>query len=250
MDTPQFKTAEYSAIKSAEACKLCQQPLGDKYFRVNGNVACERCATQANLETPTDSHSAFVRAVLYGVGGAILGLIIYATFTILTGIEIGYVSLAVGFIVGKAMNLGSRGFGGSRYQITAALLTYAAVSMAAVPIAIAVSAKEDSARHATTANTGSSSQTSNDATNPSGTAPAPPSNMNVGSALLSLALLGLASPFLDLAQDPFHGVIGIVILAVGIRIAWKMTAGSELAQVVGPFRNPAPAGAAPPASLG
>lgn len=249
MDTPQFQTAEYSATKAAESCKLCQQPLGETYFRVNGNVACERCATKAKLEAPTDSHSAFMKAVLYGIGGAIVGLIIYATFTIVTGIEIGYVSLAVGFIVGKAMNLGSSGFGGRRYQVTAALLTYAAVSMAAVPIAISVSAKQDSARHASAVSGGSSSTTDDSAANSAGTAPSPAPSVNIGSALLSLALLGLASPFLDLAQDPFHGLIGVVILAMGIRIAWKMTAGSELAQVVGPFRNPTPAATAPP-SLG
>src|SRR5437870_13852045 len=54
----------------------------------------------------------------------------------------------------------------------------------------------------------------------------------------SLALLGLASPFLEL-QDPIHGVIGLVILFVGIRIAWRMTAGSPI-EVLGPFVNNSP----------
>jgi hypothetical protein len=71
---------------------------------------------------------------LYGIGAAVAGLILYATFAIATGIVIGYVSLAVGWMVGKAILKGSGGVGGRRYRITAALLTYAAVSMAAVPI--------------------------------------------------------------------------------------------------------------------
>ena len=66
---------------------------------------------------PQDSHSAFVRGITFGVGGAILGLILYSGFGIVTGIEIGYLSLAVGFIVGKAIRMGSRGIGGRRYQI-------------------------------------------------------------------------------------------------------------------------------------
>ncbi len=63
-------------------------------------------------------------------------MILYATFAIATGIIIGYISLAVGWMIGKAIMKGSGGVGGRRYQITAAALTYCAVSMAAVPIGI------------------------------------------------------------------------------------------------------------------
>ena len=35
-------------------------------------------------------------------GGATIGLILYSAFGIITGLEVGYLSLAVGFIVGKA----------------------------------------------------------------------------------------------------------------------------------------------------
>jgi hypothetical protein len=48
-----------------------------------------------------------------------------------------------------------------------------------------------------------------------------------------LALAGLASPFLELA-DPLHGVIGLVILFVGIRIAWRITQGTQH-EILGPF---------------
>lgn len=44
----------------------------------------------------------------------------------------------------------------------------------------------------------------------------------------------LASSFLEL-QDPFHGIIGLVILMVGIRIAWKITVGSQNADIQGPY---------------
>ena len=81
----------------------------------------------------TDSHAAFTRALLYGIGAAVLGMILYAVFEIATGLIVGYVSLAVGWMVGTAMMKGSNGVGGRRYQVAAVLLTYAAVSMAAVP---------------------------------------------------------------------------------------------------------------------
>jgi hypothetical protein len=91
-------------------------------------MVCGRCADRIRRETPQDSHAAFVRAFLFGFGGFAIGLALYAGFVIATGISIGYISLAVGWIVGKAMMMGSGGVGGRRYQITAVLLTYAAVS--------------------------------------------------------------------------------------------------------------------------
>ena len=43
---------------------------------------------------------------------------------------------------------GSNGQGGRRYQITAALLTYAAVSMAAIPVWIHYAGEHKQAQHA------------------------------------------------------------------------------------------------------
>src|SRR5580698_11051435 len=129
--TPQFATAEYAG---GDVCKSCHQPISGSYYRINGSLACERCTTQLQAQLPKDNHAAFVRALMFGIGAGILGLIGYAAFSIITGIQIGYISLAVGWLVGKAMRTGSRGIGGRRYQIAAALFTYAAVSMAALPI--------------------------------------------------------------------------------------------------------------------
>jgi hypothetical protein len=63
--------------------------------------------------------------------------------------------------------------------------------------------------------------------------PGSKSDTNLGVALLGLAFIGLASPFLEL-QDPIHGIIGLVILFVGIRIAWQLTAGPKV-DILGPF---------------
>jgi hypothetical protein len=231
--TPQFGTAEYAGVPGTEHCSFCKQPIGRRYYRVNTAMACAACAERVQYESPKDSHTGFTRSLIFGLGGAALGLIIYAVFAITTGLVIGYVSLAVGYIVGKAIKMGSRGAGGRRYQIAAVVLTYAAVSMAAIPIYISIYAKQRGT-HQPAQVTQSNSNTEQPAEKPSAR------HGGMGYALLQIAFVGLASPFLDLAGDPFHGLIGLVILFVGLRIAWKITAGSEL-QILGPFENAVPA---------
>lgn|SRR5262249_55068332 len=133
---------------------------------------------------------AFPRALVLGLVGAAIGCALYAGFVILTNIEIGYMSLAVGFIVAKLMMVGSKGIGGRQYQITAALLTYCAVSLSFIPIFLYVTKL-------------------------------PLSVVPMG----KLLQLGLTAPFQELQTDTFRGLIGLVILFVGMNIAWKMTAG-------------------------
>jgi hypothetical protein len=202
---PQFATAEYVDQAGAATCKACGKALGTGHYRVNGIVTCSRCAERMKETLPKDSHAAFVRGITFGVGGAILGLVLYVTFALTTGLVIGFVSLAVGYIVGKAIVMGSKGQGGRRYQIAAVLLTYVAVSLSAVPIAIS-------------GHTGALT-------------------FDIATAA-KLALLGLASPFLDLS-DPTHGIIGLIILFVGIRIAWRMTVARSV-QIIGPLIESAP----------
>lgn len=249
--TPQFGTAEYQPKSGSETCKSCQQPLTGRYYRINGSQACEACTEKLKGQLPRDSHSAFVRGLVFGVGGAIIGLALYAAFGIFTGLVIGYVSLAVGWIVGKAIKLGSSGIGGRRYQIVAALLTYAAVSMAAIPMGISEIIKDKKTASPQQAQPAS---VDSPAAEPSATVvsdDAAPSSrtakpqINWATALGALALVGLASPFLAL-QDPLHGAIGLVILFVGIRIAWQLTAGPKV-EVLGPFTVGA---ASPPPPIG
>jgi hypothetical protein len=241
---PQFRTAEYAGEVGSDRCKFCNQALTGSYFRVNRSMACGACVEQVKLKIPKDNHAAFMRGLLFGAGGAIVGLILYAAVGIITGWMIGYVALAVGWIVGKAMMAGSGGIGGRRYQLAAVALTYAAVSMAAIPIGVAQMSKahkaapteqSQSMRNSEDRSSGSVTVT------PDQTPTAPKRAPNLGAALLGLAIVGLASPFIELA-DPFHGLIGLVILFVGMQFAWKMTRGISL-QIFGPFKlSPPPAG--------
>jgi hypothetical protein len=240
---PQFATAEYVAKPDAQTCTGCRGLINGPYYRVDGALKCATCTEIARRQLPTDSHARFMRGLLFGIGGAILGLIVYSTFGIVTGLVVGYLSLAVGYIVGKAIHMGSRGAGGRRYQIAAVLLTYSAVSLSAIPMAISVARKQGPSSHSQPSRSPvknspiASSTPGDDASAPNDG----PQAHSFGAAVGYLALLGLASPFLDL-QDPIHGVLGLIILSVGIRIAWRLTAGSE-AQILGPFENRAPASA-------
>jgi len=243
--TPQFATAEYAG--SGDRCESCKLPIAGNYYRVNGSKACENCALRLKSQIPVDSHSAFVRALLFGAGAAVLGLIGYAAFGIITGIRIGYVAIAVGWLIGKAMHKGSNGARGRRYQIAAAALTYAAVSMAFIPIYLSQIAKD---KHAKPAHVQASPSSPDSlATGPEGEnsnagqsaakAPAAEPKINPFTAIGVLALLGLASPFLEL-QSPFSGLIGLLILFVGMRFAWQQAAAPQI-DILGPFQNNAPA---------
>src|SRR5579864_6586728 len=232
--TPQFTTAEYSGSSGGDRCVSCNQPLTARYYRVNTRMACEGCVQELERRQPSDSHTGYVRGLLFGIGAAIVGMIFYAGFTIVTGIYIGYVSLAVGWLVGKAIMLGSKGIGGRRYQIAAVILTYAAVSIAAVPIAISYHLKAKSQTESVQPQQQQQSAPEAENSQPDQTQPMP--KPSVGAAILQLMMIGLASPFLEL-QDPLHGIIGLIILMVGIRIAWQITAGSRRAKIEGPYEN-------------
>ena len=286
---PQFGKAEYLGEAGSDRCTVCNQPVGNWYFRVNSAMTCMPCAQAAKKAVPVDTHAAYMRALLFGVGAAVLGMIGYATFGIVTGWVIGYLSVGVGYIIGKAMLLGSKGMGGRRYQVTAALLTYVAVSMSAVPMGIAyvikhgaelhpqaqvrpqvahsksraelaedqkrleeefgsASAKPLAPRQANPAApaagqvaAGTSAAQPSPGVTPSATPPsvriAQRPKLNWPAFLGMLAIQGLASPVLELLDtgNVLSALIGLVILVVGIRIAWQLTAARQV-EIIGPFR--------------
>jgi hypothetical protein len=266
---PQFSTAEYAKTGDGEQCQFCSKPIVGEYYRVNNLMACTACAEQAKAGMPKDSHSAYIKGLLFGCGAAVLGLILYATVSIVTGWNIGYVSLAVGWLVATGMVKGSNGMGGRKYQIAAMVLTYFAISLAAVPIMInqmwkerpAHTAQVQSAPAATTEATADTTAgqaapnvqtqpatdasvattqqpTESQATQP--TTAKPKKQLGLVMALGWLLLIGVISPFLEL-QSPLHGLIGLFILFIGLRIAWRMTAAKAL-DVDGPYGATSQAG--------
>jgi hypothetical protein len=193
--TPQFLTAEYRKETPAQLCGHCGRKIGIRSFVLNSTLVCDRCAAAAN-PTAAD-HAIFARSLVFGMGAAIVGLACYAGFTIVTHLYLGYVALAVGWLVAKAMMMGSRGVGGIRYQIAAMTLTYAAISLASVPILIAKILQHAEDYGTTT-------------------------HIEWSKVAGKLAAWGIASPFLQL-RGGIWGMVGFVILLAGLRIAFRIT---------------------------
>jgi hypothetical protein len=232
-ETPQFATAEYAHAPGKDHCQFCNSAIAGEYYRVNEQMACSKCALEAREGLPSDTHTAFARALLYGIGAAVVGMILYSTVAIITGWTIGYLALAVGWLVSAGMIKGSNGMGGRKYQIAAVLLTYAAISLSAIPIWIASSMKDHGQGHQQSQSAGQAGTDGNAGDHSGdGGSKAASAGAFVG-AMAMLALIGIASPFLELA-DPFHGLIGLVILFVGLNIAYRKMAARPLS-VDGPY---------------
>jgi hypothetical protein len=128
----------------------------------------------------------FVRAIGLGSLAALAGAVIYAVFVGVTGWSIGYLAILVGFMVGKAMIIASEERGGMEYQVTAVVLTYLAVGAAHSMLLWWFRSE----------------------TRP-----------------LMLAQYGLTFPVIKFAVSPGSAMIGLLILFVGMRAAWRMTSG-------------------------
>ncbi|WP_263373199.1 hypothetical protein [Granulicella aggregans] len=146
-------------------------------------------------------HDRFVHAVAYGIAAAIVGSILYAAFNIVTHITIGYAAVGVGFLIGKAMLHATKGLGGRKFQVVAAALTYLSVSMAEIPEFLWEMHESHRAF------------------------------VHYSAKLISLLVgFALASPFILVQHNFGSGLIGLFILFIGIRFAWRMTADRRLPQ--------------------
>jgi hypothetical protein len=202
-DLPHFEKAEYpeDAGLVTDRCTRCRQMLTEQFYLLNGHPLCELCANAAVMAPAEGGDAAFLQAMLFGLGGAILGSVLYAGIEIATGWTIGYVALAVGWLVGKAMKQGSAGRGGRRYQVVAAILTYCSVSFGNLAVILhGLSGREIVINER---------------------------------FVIRVAEFVLLSPFVELRTRLWSGIIGIFILTIGLRAAWAMTAGSEY-QISGP----------------
>jgi hypothetical protein len=240
--TPQFGTAEYAGTPGSQ-CQLCHQGIGATYYRVNDGMVCPSCVDRIQRERGKDTHAAFVRAITAGVGAAVAGMIGYALLAIiLQGWVISYMAIAVGWLVGMAMMKASGGVGGRRYQIAAVLLTYAAVSMAAIPIWIYFAQQHKPHQTEQQKLAAEQRQLEDESGQTRQQEPAPQAEkpaLSLGPWLVKVIGLGLVSPFIELQGNPFWGIVGLLILFWGMKMAWRMTAGRPC-EVLGPFDNSPP----------
>jgi hypothetical protein len=213
----QFDRAEFSGQPADPTCAACQQRIADRYFDVNGQMTCSTCREAiANTLEKDPGWNAPLIALAAGLGGGVVGALLYYTVVALTGYEIGLIAIVVGLGVGRAVRWGSGGRGGRMYQVMAVAITYVAIVSTYVPFMIAAM------RNAKVEQTASVEVTA--------------AQVAIGVSVLFLVLL--ASPFLA----GFQNIIGWLIIGFALWEAWKTNQRVPLA-IAGPFAL-APAAAA------
>lgn len=132
----QFDVARAAETVQGMSCTACMQTMRDVYYEIGGSVVCEHCRERMESRRRTSDPAALVlRAAGYGAVGALIGAAIHGAFRAITGFDVGLLALFVGFIVGRAVQLGTGGRGGTRYQLLAVGLTYLAVGASYLPLA-------------------------------------------------------------------------------------------------------------------
>lgn len=215
----QFDIAEPAAPQAAagKACAACKTPIQSVYHMANGQVICPGCRIRLEGGGAADEAGLvrFGRAFVYGAGAAVAGTVIYAAVLGLFNLNLALIAILVGYMVGRAVHVGSRKRGGWVYQTLAVGLTYLSIVTSFVPLIVRGMAAS-----------------------PEG-AGVPAALRYVGAFFLSIPM-----PFLVITSDP----LTVVIIAFGLLQAWRQTQRPQLV-LSGPYQlnrpQPAPSFGAP-----
>lgn len=231
-------------VAAAPSCARCAQGIDAEYYEVGGAIVCPACKSALEAEANAGSAGGRLsRALLYGLGGAAAGAALYYAIVALTGYEIGLVAIAVGWMVGRAVQLGSRHRGGRVYQAIAVGLTYIAIVSTYVPYII--DAMEETP--AASASAGDSTSVANRLARPESAEDAAPAlsdaaadgtteaSAGFGIAQLVmgvgiLLLIAMAAPFLAGLEN----IIGLLIIGFALWQAWQMNRRAPLV-ITGPY---------------
>lgn len=249
----QFETAipslpaDAGSSQQGVTCIGCQRTILDKYYDVNAQPVCESCRNQVaqHAEVPR-GWPVIARACLFGFVAALLGAILYYAVIAITDFEIGIVAIAIGYMVGYGVRMGTRGRGGRRFQVMALVLTYWAVGLAYTPFLFSELSKQDTTEQAgTNTTTPVDTAVTSDASEAVDGADAadPPNARGLALALAVLLGISFALPVLTVVSSLPGGLISAAIIAFGMHQAWRMTAVPQLV-ITGPYRI----GAGPPAA--
>lgn len=247
-DDLQFDRVETSGAQNeagteapAVLCEACGKPVGSQYYQINGKTACDNCRQMVLSAAVTPRTTGpLVRAGLFGLAAAVAGAAIYYAVIAITNFEIGLVAILIGFMVGYMVRKGAGGRGGRRFQVLAVVLTYWAVGLAYTPLAFKgasddrkVATAWDSVASISAAPTTPALDTSNavsgelrDEANGGG---------SVLKAFGMLAALVFALPVMYVAQSMPGGILSALIIFIGLRQAWTMTASPRL-EITGPYK--------------
>jgi hypothetical protein len=214
-------------------CAACQTPIPTEYFDLGGHVVCGRCRQRLEMaaETPRGALPLLVAGAC-GLGAGIVGAIIYYSVIAIAHLEIGIVAILIGYMVGYAVRRGAGGRGGLRFQILAVGLTYLSVAFAYTPLVVSA-ARDHRAGQATTAASGTSSTDAGVATGRrTDPAPRPIGGLQLIAVLTAFVV---TLPVAIVLGNLPSSLITVVIITIGMRQAWRMTA-APILEFRGPYR--------------
>ena len=115
-------------------CSMCKKEgTTDEFVTLQGEkdqniYLCLGCKDKANQSFEDETKNPnILLAVVVGAIAALVGGIVWYYFTILSGFEIGYVSLGLGYLVGFGVYYGAGKKRGHKLQIISALITVIAI---------------------------------------------------------------------------------------------------------------------------
>ena len=222
-DGLQFDKAQFA---SGNHCTRCQVPLQDSYYRFFQDTVCPSCAAKITVgrHLRESESGGLGRAALFGAGAAIGGSIIYGA-VLLMGFQIGLVAILNGWMVGKAMMRGSNGIAGRSFQVVAVILTYLSITGGYIPLLVKQMAAHQRQKTAVAVKIGGADAKMAGASPQAGPAKPPLTGPTV--AIASVFALFVAAVFIPLLSiASISGVIGAFIIFVGLRQAWRETAGT------------------------
>lgn len=216
-----FDRAEFDAHQ--KECTLCREPISSAYFLVNGQCACGKCTEglQAMPGGQGGGAGRVLRALMFGGAAAALCSAVWYAILALTGYEIGLLAIAVGFIVGYAVQMGAAGRGGFVYQALAIGLTYSAIVITYVPgIVTSLQTPELPTEMVLADGTvpDVATETPVEAQEQLNSADIP---IPTVLAVIIAVPLAYAMPFLTFFEDLGSGVLGLIIIGIGLYEAWK-----------------------------
>jgi hypothetical protein len=137
MTTPPLLQFDSAATPPAITCAACKGTVGDAYYTVGKSLFCGACKRTTEQKAPSRPTAAVLaRSALFGLGGAIAGALVYYAVIAATGAMIGFVAIAVGFLVGRGVQLGAREQRGRPFQIIAVVLTYLGIAAGYAPLVL------------------------------------------------------------------------------------------------------------------
>lgn len=211
MDSLQFQKVEFEDPRPK--CAGCRNPMEGAYFQLAGRNICAGCAEKVRSSQGRPQGSDVLRGFFYGLAAAAVCAIGYGIIIWVTGAALALISIAIGYLVGRGVRIGSRGLGGRRCQILAVALAYFAITISYAPTLVRETRELAKKQAASQAAPQKTIRTVRPVSRP----------VALMMGVVVISAISLASPFLGLSGG-FSGILGLIIVFVGLAQAWKQTA--------------------------